>query len=89
MFDPALVELGGVSVIAMVFGLVEFFKGLFNLEGKKVTALAMVMGLLVLGVAEALQFLPPEYSLYAESVFKSVAFGLAAAGFYKFGTRNE
>ena len=89
MFDPGLIEIGGVSAIAMVFGLVEFFKSLFNLEGKKVTALAMVMGLVVLGVMEALQFLPGEYAPFVESVYKSIAFGLAAAGFYKFGTRKE
>jgi hypothetical protein len=89
MFDPGLIEFGGISLIAMVFGLVEFFKSLFKIEGKWVTVLAGAMGLLVLGLVEALQFLPAGYTQAAESIFKSFAFGLAAAGFYKFGTRNE
>ncbi len=84
MFDPSLVEFGGISLIAMVFGLVEFFKSLFNIQGKAVTGLAMAMGLLVLGIVEALQFLPTEWLPIVESTFKSVTFGLAAAGFYKF-----
>ena len=89
MFDPAAFEFGGISLIALVFGLTEFFKALFSIEGKKVTALAMVMGLVVAGLVEALQFLPGQAAVIAESVYVSVAFGLAAAGFYKFGTRND
>ncbi len=67
MFDPGLIEFGGISLIAMVFGLVEFFKGLFKIEGKWVTVLAGAMGLLVLGIVEALQFLPAGYTQAAEA----------------------
>jgi hypothetical protein len=88
MFDPSVIEFGGISIIAMVFGLVEFIKVQFDWQGKKVTALAAFLGLGVLGIVEALQFLPPEAVPFAEAVFRSVAFGLAAAGFYKFAARN-
>ena len=89
MFDPSVIEFGGITLIALVFGLVEFFRTLFNLEGKAVTTLAMVAGLLVYGIAQLFQFLPPGYEQYAQIVYQSIAFGLAAAGFYKFATRNE
>lgn len=87
--DLTLIEFGGITVIAMVFGLTQFFKELFNMKGKAVTALAMVIGLAALGGIEALQFLPPEAVPIAEAVYRSIAFGLAAAGFYKYGTRND
>ena len=89
MFDPTAIEFGGISIIAMVFGLVEFIKAQLGWEGKKVTALAAVLGLVVLGIVEAIAFLPPEYAPFVEATFRSVAFGLAAAGVYKFGTRND
>ena len=44
--DFLALEFGGVGVLLMVFGLTQFFKSLFNMEGKAVTGLAMAMGLL-------------------------------------------
>lgn len=62
---------------------------LFNLSGKVVTALAMFIGLLGMGVVKAMAFLPEAYLPIAEDVYVSLAFGLTAAGFYKFASRND
>jgi hypothetical protein len=89
MFDPAAFELGGISLIAVVFGLTELLKSWLNWEGKKVTALAASLGVIFMAVFQVTQFLPPEYVPVVNAVIASIAFGLAASGFYKFGTRNE
>lgn len=86
--DFTALEFGGVGVLLMVFGLTQFFKSLFNMEGKSVTALAMGMGVLAVGGMEALQFLPAEAVPIAEAIYRTIAAGLTAAGFYKYGTRN-
>ena len=89
MFDPAVIEIGGISLIALVFGLTEFFKNLFDLEGKKVTALAASLGFVAMAVAEGLQYIPEPANAIVTGIIASLAFGLAAAGFYKFGARND
>jgi hypothetical protein len=81
--DFSVLEFGGVTLILMVAGLTQFFKELFTIEGKWATALAMAMGLLVLGGVELIAFLPEQYQLYAEAVYRTIAFGLTAAGLYK------
>jgi len=87
--DFTALEFGGVGVLVMVFGLTQFFKTLFNMEGKAVTGLAMGMGLLAVAGVELLQFLPEQAIPIAEAVYRTIAAGLTAAGFYKFAARNE
>jgi len=89
MFDPSNAVVGGVSVIALVFGLVEFLKSLFDLDGKKITVLASVLGLVLYAMFAAIALLPAPWNQYMTILFQSLAFGLAASGFYKFATRNE
>ena len=86
--DFSALEFGGVALIAMVFGLTQFFKTLFNIEGKWATALAMVTGVLTILGVELLQFLPEVAVPIAEVVYRSIAFGLTAAGLYKFVARS-
>lgn len=86
--DFVTLEFGGVTVLAMAFGLTQFFKTLFSLDGKKATTLAMAMGILVIGGVELIQFLPEVAIPIAEAIYRSIAAGLTAAGFYKFVARN-
>ena len=88
-FDPSAFAIGGISLIAFVFGAVELLKSWLGWEGKKVTVLSSVMAVVVMAIYQAVQFLPPSVVPYVESVFISLAFGLAASGFYKFATRND
>jgi hypothetical protein len=88
MFDANLV-VGGVSVMALVFGLTEFLKAQLKWDGPKVTWLAAGLGVFLYAAAEAVQYIPDPYNTIVVGVFGSVAFALAASGFYKYGTRNE
>ena len=84
MFDPTSVTLNGITLIAVVFGLVEFIKGLFNLDGKAVTVLSAVTGAVLYGLYQAIQLLPAVWGQYLTIGFTAVVFGLTASGFYKF-----
>jgi hypothetical protein len=75
---------GGVALIPLIFGLVEFFKSLFNLDGKKVTVLSAVMGAVLFALYQLQGVLPEPYSQIYVAVVGSLAFGLSASGFYKF-----
>jgi hypothetical protein len=88
MFDVESFAVGGVSLIALVFGLTEFIKNLVDWEGKKVTALAASIGFVAMVVYQVLQYLPEPYGAIVTGAMGSIAFGLSASGFYKFGTRN-
>ena len=89
MFDVSGFAIGGVSLIALVFGLTEFLKSLFGWTGKKVTALSASLGFVIMAVYQGLQYVPEPYEAIVTGIVASLAFGLAASGFYKFGTRNE
>ena len=89
MFDPNTFELGGISLIALVFGLTELLKSWFGWEGKKVTALAASLGVIFMGIFEATKFLPVEYVPYINSGIAVIAMGLAASGFYKFAAARK
>jgi hypothetical protein len=88
-FDPSAFTIGGISLIAFVFGFVELLKSWLGWEGKKVTVLSAVTAIVVMAVYQVVQFLPLEYVPYVNAVFISLAFGLSASGFYKFATRND
>ena len=88
MFDPNSAAVGGVSVIVLVFGLVQFIKELFKLKGKAVTVLAAFTGVILFIAWRLIGLVPEPYSLYVEIVFQSLAFGLAASGYYKFASER-
>ena len=84
MFDPSAYVVAGVPLITLVFGLVEFFKSVFSMEGKPVTVMSAGIGV-VLSVAYQLSVaVPATYMGWLEIVVIGIAFGLAASGFYKF-----
>lgn len=84
MFDPNSFVVGGVQLIVIVFGLVEFIKVNLDLSGKKVTVLAACMGMALAVLFELQTIIPAPYSQIYEIIIKSVTFGLAASGYYKF-----
>jgi hypothetical protein len=88
MFEVESFAIAGVSLIALVFGLTEFIKTLASWEGKKVTALSASIGFVAMAIYQGLQYVPEPYSAIVTGAVASIAFGLAASGFYKFGTRN-
>ena len=88
-FNPESFAIGGISLIIFTFGAVQALKEWFSMEGKKVTILSTVMGVLVMGIFQAMQFLSPEIIQYVQAVFISLAFGLSTSGYYKFATRND
>ena len=89
MFDPTSFTIAGIQLIVFTFGIVQLLKDWFAWEGKKVTALSAITGMLVMAIYQVMQFLPPEVIPYFEAVFLSVGMGLAASGYYKFATRND
>ena len=86
-FDPNAYVVGGVSLIAVVFGLVEFFKDALSLSGKKVTVLAAILGIILMVTYQLQTLIPAPYSQIYEMVIVSLTFGLSASGFYKFVTK--
>ena len=88
MFDVSGFAIAGVSLIALVFGLTEFLKSLLEWEGKKVTALSASIGFIAMATYNGLTYIPEPYNAIVTGIVASLAFGLAASGFYKFGTRN-
>lgn len=84
MFDPSQFELNGVQLIALVFGLVEFCKAVFGLQGKSVTVLAAILGAVVMALFELVGVVAEPYGQVLGIFVISLAVGLSAAGFYKF-----
>lgn len=84
MFDPESFVVGGVQLIVLVFGLVEFAKAAFNMQGKSVTVLAALMGAILMIAYQLQTLLPMPYAQMYEITVTSLAFGLSASGYYKF-----
>jgi hypothetical protein len=84
MFDPTTLIVAGVPLMALVFGLVEFLKDVFALEGKKVTLISAVLGLALSIPYQLSQAIPTDFSGWFGVGVIGLAFGLAASGFYKF-----
>jgi len=89
MFDPTAFVLGGVQLIALVFGLTQFVKTLLSWEGQKVTVLAASLGALLMVVYRLVGIVPEPYGQIVDIAVNSLAFGLSASGYYKFFTRND
>lgn len=85
--DFETLTINGVSLIALVFGLVEFFKSIFKLEGSKVTAMSAVIGLVVMLTYQLQTVLPAAYGMYYQMGITAIYGGLAASGFYKFSKK--
>jgi len=79
---------GGISVAALIFGIVEAAKQ-FGVTGKWSQALAMVLGFLFIGLAQAISqgLIPAEALPWIELVVTALAGALAANGWYDFGKR--
>lgn len=84
MFEAGDIVAFGIPLLLLVFGLVEAVKDWFNLKGKKVTILAMGMGILVFVPVQLIGLLAAPYELILSIVYGSLAFGLSASGYYKF-----
>ena len=83
-FDPTAVEFGGVTLLLLVFGLVEFVKDLFNLDGKKVTVVSACTGGVLYALYALVPMLGEPYTKILQVIIASLAFGMAASGYYKF-----
>ena len=88
MFDAIEVVQFGIPLLLLVFGLTEFFKSLLGWEGKKVTLLAMLIGVLVFVPPELIDFLPEVYAQVLKVVYTGITFALSASGFYKYGSER-
>ena len=84
MYDISTLLIGGVPLVAVIFGLVEFIKS-FGLKGRWLTIASMLLGLLF-GVSYQIANagLPASFAgWFAVAVF-GIMLGLVASGFYKF-----
>jgi len=84
MFDPEAFAVGGIQLIALVFGLTQFIKELLGWSGQKVTILSASLGAIVMVCYQLIGILPTPYEQVIHIIFSSVAFGMAASGYYKF-----
>jgi hypothetical protein len=74
---------GGIPLILVVFGLVEFVK-LMGVTGKLLTATSLTVGA-ILGTAYQLSLtMPVNYAGWFAAVIYGLALGLAACGLYDF-----
>jgi hypothetical protein len=86
--EPNALFIGGISLMAFTFGFVQFLKELFNLEGKVATTVSLLTGALVMGLYQALPYIPEPYRTIITIFFVSLAFGMSVSGYYKFATRH-
>jgi len=87
MFDPTTVVSNGIQLMIVVFGLTEFFKNLFNLEGKPVTVMAASIGFIIMALFMLTDVLPEAYAIAFKIVLMSIVFGLSASGYYDFAKK--
>lgn len=76
-------EIGGLSVIVLVLGLVEMAKR-WGVEGKGSAGLAFGLGWFFVALAIAIErgLIPPEWVTYVEIVVTGLGGSLAATGIY-------
>ena len=84
IIDPENVAVNGLQLIAVIFGLTEFIKDNLNLSGKTVTILAALIGGILFALLRVSALLPAPWSQYYEIGVSTIAYGLTAAGYYKF-----
>lgn len=81
-FDPNSLVIGGVSILVLLPGLVQFLKGAFNLEGQAVTVMSFVLGA-VLYVGSQAEALLPGSGRWVAFAVQGLCVGLSASGYYK------
>lgn len=81
--------IGGIEVIALIFGIVEAAKG-FGVSGNGCRLLALALGFFLVGTAQAIAggMIPANVVAYVELVVTSLAGSLAAMGYYDFIKKN-
>ena len=84
MTDFNTLLVGGIPLIVVVFGLVEFIKSL-GLKGRVLTITSLVLGL-IFGMAYqiAQAGTPAGFAGWFTALVFGLAIGLTASGFYKF-----
>ena len=84
MTEITNILVGGIPLIVVVFGIVEFSKSL-GLKDKGLTIFSLVLGL-VFGLAFqiATNGMPSAFAGWFEAVIFGLAIGLVASGFYDF-----
>jgi hypothetical protein len=83
MQDFSSLLIGGVPLIAVIFGLVEFLK-IFGLKDRILTICSLLLGL-ALGIAYKLTLgLPVDYAGWMAVIFFGLAIGLTTSGIYDF-----
>src|SRR3990172_12400635 len=88
MFDPEQVFFDRNQMLAVIFGLVEFCKSVFAMQGKAVTVLSALMGAILMVAFQLVGILPDVYARVLDIALKSIVFGLAASGFFKFANNR-
>jgi len=83
MQDFSSLLIGGIPLIAVIFGLIEFLK-VFGLKGRILTIFSLLLGL-ALGVAYKLTLgLPVDYVGWIAVIVFGLAIGLTTSGIYDF-----
>lgn len=85
--DEQLV-VGGVMLGLLVFGLTEFIKTSFKLEGTVVTCMAVGIYFALAMGAQAGQAVPADFNGWFTYAVRALAGGLAVPGFYKFAAKR-
>lgn len=83
MPDFALFEIGNISMIVLVIGLVEAAKKL-GLRGSACQVLAIALGALMIGLSQAIQLdmIPADTLPWIDIVIVGLGGGLAASGIF-------
>jgi len=83
MQDFSSLLIGGIPLIAVIFGLIEFMK-IFGLKAHWLTIASLLLGL-VFGVLYKLTLgLPVDYAGWMAVIFFGLAIGLTTSGIYDF-----
>lgn len=82
--------IGGILVIPLVLGIVEFAKNL-GLQGRACQVLAVVLGAFFIGLSQAIQMgLIPEIALpWISVVVFGIGGGMATVGLYDYSKRFQ
>ena len=84
MTDFTVLLVGGVPLLVVIFGLVEFTKSL-GMKGRGLTIISLLLGIFF-GIAYriAMDGIPVGYAAWFIVVFFGLALGLITSGFYDF-----
>jgi len=81
MFD---IELNGISILALIIGVVEGLKELFDLKGKAITGATLAVAFLLFGLAgaDAQGMIPADVMRWINLAIYTLGAALSAGGFY-------